>query len=289
MKYTTEDIFKLLEASEWDKLLEIESQYRQFILNDNMTKQIFDIYFIDAVISHVEDSKDKLYGSLILGKVYYRFIHRWNKEYSIPDKKFEKLVIIYLKILQSLKETSQAYQIAKNWIHLEYAEQLTIEYEKINPRELEHTKDDVIKVSENSNIQNVNHTIPLFKSRQENEFFYAIREYYPNYFTYPNVAVSCIIDYQKIKDSLSGEEKDYFFKAIVDSVVYEQTDDNFIPKLYFELDSIYHDNTKQISKDKMKDKFFSLAGQKLIRIRSKLNTNLVRNDFKKLIKELIKN
>ena len=32
----------------------------------------------------------------------------------------------------------------------------------------------------------------------------------------------------------------------------------------------------------------SLAGQKLIRIRSKLDINLVRNDFKKLIKELIK-
>jgi len=289
MQYTVEDIFKLLKASEWSKLLEIESEHRQFILNDNITKQIFDIYFIDAVISYVENSEDKLHSSMILKKIYNRFIHRRNKEYSISDEQFEKLVIIYLKILQSLKDTSIAYRIAKDWIHLEYAKQLIIEYEKINPKELKHTTDDIIKVSENTNIQKVNHTISLFKSKQENEFFYAIREYYPNYFTYPNVAVSCIIDYQKIKDNLTREEKDYFFKAIVDSVVYEQTDDNFIPKLYFELDSIYHDTPNQKLKDEMKNNFFSLAGQKLIRIRSKIDANLVRNDFKKLIKELIKN
>jgi hypothetical protein len=287
MEHKVEDIFKLLKESKWIELLEIESKNRQYILNDNMIKQIFDSYFIDAVVTYIDNSHDKLYNSLILQKVYHRFLHRYDTEYSIHKDKFEELVVAYLKTLESLDNNTRAYKISKDWLHLEYAKQLSINYEKINSKELKHTSDDWIKVSENPNIQQVNHTISLFKSKQENEFFYAIREYYPNYFTYPNVAISCIIDFKKIKDNLSNQEKDYFFKAIIDSVVYEQTNDNFIPKLYFELDSIYHDTKEQILKDKMKDKFFSLAGQKLIRIRSKLDINLVRNDFKKLIKELI--
>jgi len=38
----------------------------------------------------------------------------------------------------------------------------------------------------------------------------------------------------------------------------------------------------------MKDKYFSLAGQQLLRIRSKQNASLDRKDFKNLINEIIK-
>jgi len=78
-----------------------------------------------------------------------------------------------------------------------------------------------------------------------------------------------------------------FFKAIIDNVVFIQTENNFEPKFYFELDSVYHDEEEQQIKDKIKDKFFSLAGQRLIRIRARDNKNLIRNDFKKLIEEIL--
>lgn len=287
MSCTTEDLFKLLQKSEWDELLNLESKYRQSIIKDVMMKQVFDTYFIDAVINYVKSEKDKLYCSLVLKKVYYRFIQHRNQTYAIPDGKFEEFVISYLEILQSLKEDKLAYMIACKWTHLNYSKELITQYENTHPRELKHLSDDTMKVSINPNIQKENHTIPLFKSKQEYEFHYAIIDAYPNYYTYPNVAVSCIIDFDKIKDKLSSEEKEYFFKAIVDCVVYKQTDNNFIPKFYFELDSIYHDEKKQIEKDKIKNKIFSLAGQKLLRIRAKTSTNLVRSDFKKMINELI--
>lgn len=287
MNCTTENLFELLQKSEWDQLLSLESKYRQRIINDEMMKQVFDIYFIDAVINYTKDEKDKLYCSVVLRKIYFKFLHLRNDTYAISDAKFEELVINYLSILQSLGEDKTAYLIAGKWAHLNYSKELITKYENTHSKELKHSSDDTIKVSINPDIQKENHTIKLFKSKQEYEFFYAIRENYPNYYTYPNVAVSCIIDFDKIKNKLSNTEKDYFFKAIVDSVVYEQSDDNFIPKFYFELDSIYHDEKKQIAKDSIKDKIFSLAGQELIRIRAKTSTNLVRSDFKKMINELI--
>lgn len=287
MDCTTENLFEMLQKSEWDQLLSLESNYRQSIIDDAMMKQVFDIYFIDAVINYAKNEKDKLYCSLVLKKVYFKFLHLRNDTYAIPDVKFEEFVISYLNILQSLEEDKSAYLIACKWTHLNYAKELITQYENTHSKELKHSSDDTIKVSINPNIQKENHTIKLFKSKQEYEFFYAVRENFPNYYTYPNVAVSCIVDFDKIKDKLSNTEKEYFFKAIVDSVVYEQTDDNFIPKFYFELDSIYHDEKKQMAKDTIKDKFFSLAGQELIRIRAKTSTNLVRSDFKKMINELI--
>ena len=287
MDYTTEEIFEMLQKSEWNKLLSFESNYRYYITNNVMMKQIFDKYFIGSVINYAKHEKDKLYCSVVLKKVYNRFIQHRNQTYAIPDKEFEEFVISYLEILQLLEENKSAYLIACKWTHLNYAKELVEQYEYTHPKELKHSNDDTIKVSINPNIQKENHTTPLFKSKQEYEFFYAIRENYPNYYTYPNVAVSCIIDFEKIKDNLNDIEQDYFFKAIVDSVVYEQTDNNFIPKFYFELDSIYHDVKKQKVKDNIKDKFFSLAGQELIKIRGKNNTNLVRKDFKNMINELI--
>lgn len=288
MNCTTENLFELLQKSKWDQLLSLENKYRQNIIDDTMMKQVFDKYFIDAVINYVKNEKDKLYCSLVLKKVYFKFLHLRNSIYAIPNAKFEELVISYLSVLQLLGEDKIAYLIASKWTHLNYSKELIIEYENTHSKELKHSSDETMKVSINPNIQKENHTIELFKSKQEYEFFYAVRENYPNYYTYPNVAVSCIIDFDKIKNKLSSTERDYFFKAIVDSVVYEQANDNFIPKFYFELDSIYHDEKKQIAKDKIKDKFFSLAGQKLFRIRDKMNNNLMRSDFKKMINEVIK-
>ena len=278
-----EIMFQLLQKCEWEKLLEYEYSYQKEIINNPILKSIFDKYFISLLLDDLKKKNDKTYSYVILKRVYQRFIQHRNKTYNIPDEIFEKLIIYYLEILQFQNEMKMAQHIANTWNHLDVCKTYLINHSK----EIKHSNDDNIKISENSNIKKENHIIPLFKSKQESEFFYAIREYYPNYFTYPNVAISCIIDFKKIKDNLSNQEKDYFFKAIIDSVVYEQINDNFIPKLYFELDSIYHDSKEQILKDTMKDKFFSLAGQKLIRIRSKLDKNLVRNDFKRLIKELI--
>lgn len=96
------------------------------------------------------------------------------------------------------------------------------------------------------------------------------------------------MDFDKIKDSLNEKEKNYFFKAIIDCVVFRNERNNFFPIHFIELDSIYHDDERQKEKDTIKDKILSLSGQKLLRIRANNQENLSKEDFFNLIKEEFK-
>lgn len=107
---------------------------------------------------------------------------------------------------------------------------------------------------------------PLFKSKLESEFYQALKNVFPTYFIYPNVALSNIFDFDKIQDNLGAESKSYFFKAIIDFVVYDPVD-NHNPKYFFEVDSAYHDSDKAKRNDALKDDIFSIANIELIRIR----------------------
>jgi hypothetical protein len=278
-----EKILQLMKNCNWETLLDYELENRKQIINNPIIKTAFDNYFITTLLDDLKKRNDKIYSYIILKRVYNRFLHHRYKTYKIAEKDFEKLVVYYLEILKSQDKIKIAKQIAKNWVNLQECQ----DFLKTQPKEMQHSNSENIKVTENVNISKEKHIISLFKSKQEFEFFYAIREFYPNYLTYPNVAISCIIDYDKIKDKLENNEKDYFFKAIIDIVVFIQSEYNFEPKFYFELDSHYHDSKEQQAKNKIKDKFFSLAGQQLIRIRAKNNKSLNRQDFKKLIQEIL--
>lgn len=288
MSFNNEEIFQLLQQNKWDELLNFESKNRAKIISDPLLKQVFDTFFIDALILDLNNKNDHLNNYIILKRIYSRFLQHYDKTYNIPKEKFEKIVLIFLESLESQNELKMAYSVAKSWSHLLHAKEIISSYEQNQLQEINHSTDETIKVSINPNVKKENHSINLFKSKQEYEFYYAIREHYPNYLTYPNVALSCLMDYQKIENNLNTKEKDYFFKAVIDNVVFIQSNDNFEPKFYFELDSIYHDTDKQKKNDKIKDKIFSLSGQKLIRIRHKNNLNLKREDFKKLIQEVLK-
>jgi hypothetical protein len=101
-----------------------------------------------------------------------------------------------------------------------------------------------IKVTENRNIASVNYTTSLFKSNQEVELFMSIREVFQMYVVYPNVGLSCVVNFDKLKNSLSQEEKSFFFRGIIDCVVFDQHND-YKPIKFFELDSSYHDSLEQ--------------------------------------------
>lgn len=107
--------------------------------------------------------------------------------------------------------------------------------------------------------------VPLFKSEQERTFNQALKEVFPNFFIYPNVAVSNLFDFEEIKVHLTSSERDYFFKAIVDFVIYDPVD--YTPKFFFEVDSIYHDTAEATIRDSKKNKFFDVAGIALHRVR----------------------
>ena len=110
--------------------------------------------------------------------------------------------------------------------------------EDLLPKVLEHSQDNQIRVTENRNISISNHTISLFKSNQEMQFFMGVRDVFQTFVVYPNVSLSCVIDFEKIKNDLSPEERSFFFRGIIDCVVFDQHN-RYKPIKFFELDSIY--------------------------------------------------
>ena len=109
-------------------------------------------------------------------------------------------------------------------------------------------------------------TRPLFRSRQEEDFFMAVRDVFAAYLAYPNVALSQLVDFEKVREALSERERAFFFRGLIDCVVFDQHR-SYRPVYFFELDSPFHDGAAQQDRDRMKDRILALAGQRLYRIR----------------------
>jgi hypothetical protein len=206
------------------------------------------------------------------------------KFYRVNEEERKKIVCQLVKRKPS--KSIETYSFAKMYPGEPICEKVIIDYEKSIPKAVEHTQEAVISVTESREVSNVDYTISLFKSRQEVEFFYALKRTYDSYQIYPNVAISCLLSWQLIKESLTSSERDYYFKGIIDFVVFDQAD-GFKPIHFFELDSIYHDLEERKAKDVLKDSIFSKAGVKIIRIR-KHDKTISEQDFIKLIRELMR-
>jgi len=164
---------------------------------------------------------------------------------------------------------------------------VTIQPVKETPQgTIQHSQSQNLNVKQNSNVANVDFTRTLFKSKQEGDFFQALRQVFPRYDVYPNVALSCLIDFDGISLELSAEEKRFFFMGIVDCVVFDQFR-SYRPLFFFELDSAYHDTPEQQVKDRYKDRILAVAGQKLYRVRS-VNRPVGIDGFVTMIREVFK-
>ncbi|MEM1271072.1 MAG: DUF2726 domain-containing protein [Bacteroidota bacterium] len=120
--------------------------------------------------------------------------------------------------------------------------------------------------SETVPIEPEDHTRPLFRSQAESAFFEAVRQVFPTFAVYPNVALSSVVDFSALKHQLDRTSRGYFFRAIIDCVVFDQHD-GYRPLHFFELDSPYHDDPKRAERDALKTRILALAGRPLFRLR----------------------
>ncbi|MBQ4840024.1 DUF2726 domain-containing protein [Pseudoalteromonas luteoviolacea] len=125
---------------------------------------------------------------------------------------------------------------------------------------------------------------PLFKSTLESHFYQALKEVFPTFFIYPNVAISNIFDKESIFPYLTQGEKDFYFKGVVDFVVYDPSDEH-IPKYFFEVDSFYHDSSESFLRDNKKNGIFKAASITLHRIRLTDSSITTKFDFITAIKQ----
>ncbi len=125
----------------------------------------------------------------------------------------------------------------------------------------------------------------LFRSRQEFVFFQAVREVFPTYLVYPNVALSCLIEYDRVADRLNEEERRYALQALVDCAVFDP-DDAYRPRYCFELDSPLHAVAERRMRDMLKTRILQQAGLPFYRIRPP-SSSVDRTAFVALLRRLL--
>jgi hypothetical protein len=276
-----EQIYQLTFRKKWLELLELVYKYSRIASTDELVMSAVK-NFEDEFFEELDRGTPKDNLELLLEKL---FLLDRGKIYQLSNERSIRIVVELVKFYNNKGLTNEAYDYAQLYPNNEVCAEVIRYYEELQPTKLvTHSQNNNIKVIENNRIANVDYTTSLFKSRQEIEFFMAVREVFQMFVVYPNVAISCLIDFDKIKNDLSLEEKSFFFKGIVDCVIFDQHN-NYKPIKFFELDSPYHDSLEQNSRDNYKNNILALAGQKLYRIR-KISDKQGKTEFIKLIREI---
>ncbi len=275
-----EEIYQLLAQKRWDSLLRFVWQNPALIDSDSIIQHAIETceteFFKEL---ETEDNKEMHINNL---ESFY-VLHK-ERKHILSEEKFRVVVVELVKLWRN-KDLKQAFSRAKHFPNDDFCQEVIKEYTDSIPKQVLHSQNQVIQVTENKNISESDGRRTLFKSRQEREFFAAVREVFVMFTVYPNVSLSSILDFNSIKKFLSSSEKDFYFKGIVDCVVFDHHQELYEPKFFYELDSIYHDTPEQQQKDKYKDNIFSAAGQKLFRIR-RIGKNQNKGDFIELIRDI---
>ena len=275
-----EDIYQLLAKEEWASLLSFVWQNPNLIDSDPIIKHAITTCEL-VFFTNLENEENKVKHMRTLETFY---ILHTERKHQLSQDKF-RIVIVELVKLWRNKDLKQAYTRAKHFSNDDLCREVIKEYEDSIPKQVSHSQSRIIQVTENKNISKIDGRRMLFKSFQEREFFGAVIEIFRMFTVYPNVALSSIIEFNSIKDALSSAERDFFFKGVVDCVVFDHHNQLYEPRFFYELDSIYHDNSEQKQKDTYKDNIFSEAGQKLYRIR-RIGESQNKGDFIKLIRDI---
>lgn len=271
----------MLAKKEWDSIAKTMYQNSKLIGSDLVFAQAIRLFesefFVETdLLPPSEKKKVYEYPSLVIEL----------KQHTFSKSFVEKFIDRKLSLL---KETESDHLLSYAGQHQDrpLAIQILKEIQTKTPEVLADARRQNVSIKATTTTSESKKTTRLFKSRQEQLFFEAVREAFPTYHPYPNVAVSCVIDYSAVKDTLSAEGREYFFKAIIDSVVFD-SGKGYEPKFFVELDSHHHDNERAAKNDRMKDEIFEAANVKLIRIRTYDQSEATVERFKQLVLEVMR-
>lgn len=272
-----EVVYQHLYKEQWVALFGVMHQHPEVVATDPLIHQAIEVAL--QTFFRYLDTDPLILPSDALEKLV--LLHRGNF-YHLPDARFAEVVVALVN------RHAQAPDIAVTYArfypeHPRCADVLRAHAPPPAER-VDHAQAEHVTVTATPGQTGINHTISLFRSKQERTFFMAVRDVFPAYLVYPNVALNSLVDYEAIKPHLSGAERSYFFRALVDCVVFDQHDD-YRPRFFFELDSPLHDDFHQQVKDAYKAHILALAGQTLHRVRSHEHTP-DRTTFIGLLKEI---
>jgi len=192
-----------------------------------------------------------------------------------------------LKLLKQTK-CKTLFNFASSHQHRPIAKDILAELKESKPEIIADGIREKVSISANSIGTGKPKITSLFKSPQEQNFFEGVRLAFPTFHPYPNVALNSVIDFDSIKGGLNSHEREYFFKALIDCVVFD-ANQKYQPICFIELDSSFHNSEKAIKNDKMKNAIFNAANAKLIRIRAHDRKETTTDKFRQLVTEIIRN
>jgi len=272
-----EAIYQLLYEQQWAALLDFVHRHHAAIADDALLGRAVQT-FTETFLAHLATGEPAPHTDA-LEKL---FLLHTGGFYRLTEPHFEQVVEALVLIHADRPEAALGYArfCPKN---ARCAATLR-RHASLAPEPVVHTQAATLDVAASPPLHGAAATVSLFKSQQEVDFFLAVREVYATYFVYPNVALSCLVDYERVKAHLDAEERRYFFRGLVDCVVFDQHD-GYRPIFFFELDSALHDTEARRAKDRRKERILALAGQTLHRIR-KRDAAAGRSAFVTLLTEL---
>jgi hypothetical protein len=286
--FDQEKIYQMLYDKEWVSLCETifnTSKYSkdsESLSSDLIVLQTIKV-FEDEFLTDIETLSLKKKS-----KIYAEAIPLLLMEKKLFTKKFtSKLIESKLNFLYENDQPGFISYYSTNQNH-PLANKLMKKINTEKPEVIANARQEKVSIKATSTINGPPKTINLFKSPQEKYFFEAMREAYPTFHPYPNVALSCVLDFKKIENLLTQKEKSFYFKAIIDCVVFDSNKD-YKPLYFFELDSRYHDTENSKINDAMKKSIFKKANVKLVSIRHDDANEASTQNFKQMIFDMVRN
>ena len=254
-----EEIYDLLYRERWSDVIDLVHRNRSSIAGDEQLGRAFGM-FTSAFFSRLEGDDPAAHR----GELEKLFLLHVGGFYPLEGARFERVVEGLVSLNEGRPETAEGYArhcpdnavcarvLARSVVH----------------SRVDHSAADEVDLDSVSASEVRDSTISLFKSDQEIAFYTAVREVFATYLVYPNVAISTVIDFDAIRERLTPDERQYFFRGVIDCVVFDQHG-GYRPLHFFELDSPLHDDAERSSNDGRKDRIITLAGRQLHRIRSR--------------------
>lgn len=272
-----ETVYDLLYRERWPELLDLIHTNRDMIDDDSLLHQAVDT-FAEVFFARVDREGPAGFEAEI-EKLFLLHVGGYHR---LTQARFERVVVHLVRLNADRPAAAAGY--ARHFpAHADCA--AAIARHDVRSR-ADHSQDDRLSLDRTTAVSDADHSIPLFKSHQESEFFLAAREVFATYLVYPNVALSTVFSFEALRDGLTAEERQYFFRGVIDCVVFDQQND-YRPLYFFELDSPLHDDAERKVRDGYKDRIVSLAGKQLYRIRTR-GRAVRRSELARLVREVLR-
>ncbi|MNK11845.1 hypothetical protein D3C87_298940 [compost metagenome] len=270
-----EQVFQWIHKGDFTQIIDFLKTGQKTVAEDPILQQAIGHFFND-LLKKDNNNSDRVFT---LQQLFNLHTAR-TPYYIFPDEQFEIIVVNLCELVKANEAHLYAASLPNNPI----CSKILADHEALKPITIIHEQAGNIRVNIVDSIIE-NQTKSIFNSKQERIFYFALRNCYPSYFIYPNIALSTIIGSAFVDQTLEASERKFFYNTTVDFVIVDQLND-FKPLVAIELDSEWHRLNNQGSKDAIKNKILKAAGLPLYRIEH-LNKYKTQEEFQQVITDTV--